>query len=56
MSVENTVFNAVNNSLDKEKQLLNTAQSNAVNRIKIERMLNDAYIAECYKIMQDWLK
>jgi carboxyl-terminal processing protease len=55
-SVANTVFNAVNNSLDKEKQLLNTVQGNSVNRIKIEQISNDAYIAECYKIMQDWIK
>jgi carboxyl-terminal processing protease len=55
-SEENSVFNTANNSLDKEKQLLNTTQSNSVNEIKIKRISNDAYIAECYKIMQDWLK
>jgi carboxyl-terminal processing protease len=55
-STENTAFSAANNSLDKERQVLNTVQSKSVNGIKIKRISNDAYIAECYKILQDWLK
>lgn len=55
-SLENTVFSAANNSMDKEREVLNTSQSKAVNGIRIKQILNDAYIAESYKIMQDWLK
>jgi carboxyl-terminal processing protease len=55
-STKNTAFSAANNSLDKERQVLNTVQSKSVNGIKIKRISNDAYIAECYKILQDWLK
>lgn len=55
-STENTTFSAVNNSLDKERQVLIAAQSKSVNEIKIRQISNDVYIAECYKIMQDWLK
>lgn len=55
-SIENTAFIAANNGMDKEREALNSAQSKSVNGIKINRISNDAYIAECYKIMQDWLK
>ena len=55
-SIAITAFSATNNSMDKERELLNTDQSKSVNGIKIKQILNDAYIAECYKIMQDWLK
>ncbi len=55
-SIENTAFSAYNNNMDKERAAYNTAQSKSVNEIKIKQISNDAYIAECYKIMQDWLK
>ncbi len=55
-NIENTAFSAANNNMDKERAMLNTAQSKSVNGIKIKQILNDTYIAECYNIMQDWLK
>lgn len=47
---------AVNNSLDQQRQQLTTEQSKAVNDINIKRIEKDSYIAECYKVMMDWLK
>jgi len=45
-----------NNSLDLQRQQLITDQSKSINEINIRRVAQDDYIAECYKIMQDWLK
>lgn len=44
-----------NNSLDMKHPLI-TAQTRAVNEINIERIAKDIYIAESFKIMEDWLK
>jgi len=47
---------ASNNSLDSERQQVITEQSKAINEVNIKRLQKDGYIAECYKIMQDWLQ
>ncbi|MEO6732801.1 MAG: S41 family peptidase [Ferruginibacter sp.] len=50
------LLKAVNNSMDMERRQVITEQSKTINEVSIKRIEKDNYIAECYKIMQDWLK
>ncbi|MEP7145236.1 MAG: carboxy terminal-processing peptidase, partial [Ferruginibacter sp.] len=47
---------ATNNSLDMQHRQLITEQSKTINEVNIKRIEKDNYIAESYKIMQDWLR
>ena len=43
------------NSLDKERLQVSTEQSKSINEINIKRIAKDSYIAESYKILEDWI-
>jgi carboxyl-terminal processing protease len=49
-------INVINNGFDAERLQLITEQGKSINQSNIKRIEKDNYIAECYKIMQDWLK
>ncbi|MEO6722936.1 MAG: S41 family peptidase, partial [Ferruginibacter sp.] len=53
--MKNKKITVTNNGLDLKVPLI-TDQSKATNDINIQRIQTDNYIAESYKIMQDWLK
>jgi len=52
----NVAFRATNNSLDMQRGKLITEQSKAINEVSIKRIEKDNYIAESFRIMQDWLE
>ncbi len=52
----NINLTATNNSLDLERRQLTTEQSKTINEVNIKRIEKDNYIAESFRIMQDWLK
>lgn len=50
-----SLLKATNNSFDKERQQVSTEQSKSINEINIKRIAKDSYIAESYKILEDWI-
>ncbi|MEJ7586488.1 MAG: carboxy terminal-processing peptidase [Ferruginibacter sp.] len=47
---------ATNNSLDLVRSQLVSAQSKSINEVNIKRIEKDKYIAESFRVMEDWLK
>ena len=43
------------NNLDKELLQVRTEQSKSINEINIKRIAKDSYIAEAFKILEDWI-
>ena len=50
-----SLLTVTSNSLDKERQQVSTEQSKSINEINIKRIAKDSYIAESYKILEDWI-
>ena len=51
-----SLLTVTSNSLDKERQQVSTEQSKSINEINIKRIAKDSYIAESYKILEDWIR
>ncbi|MEO5893925.1 MAG: carboxy terminal-processing peptidase [Ferruginibacter sp.] len=52
----NNMLVATNNSLDGQRTQFISEQSKNVNEVNIKRIEKDSYVAESYRIMQDWLR